>query len=378
MRYCEECGAKLEEDALFCEECGAKQTPNTDETVEQEMDNNRLEASQNNKNGKKSTAVFLGVLGVIIAVIVAAYFVISGGQGDENQEKAENTENTTLFDSLSWGEPDANIEIIGSIKLTDYRGKAIKNAIENSYTIEDIQGAKDKDKIYICYTFSDKSDSYDAVISRNEDSDVVMEELFKNSKKLSDKKMDEFCKKTFMKEGSEQVDDESEKKEADSQENATATPMPAAQPTAAPTAPPTAVPTVEPTVAAQEDYAIKYSYLIDSWYQGSSAGFEITIKGISGNEVLLNISYYDYDIFVDTGNVIGYIDSGKINFEFDLGDVAGSKGSGIIYIPDMGNNSLLFEIVSCNPYSPQNVGLGKEYLNTYGIQQAERSNPNVN
>ena len=26
MKYCEECGAKLEDDAVFCEECGAKQS----------------------------------------------------------------------------------------------------------------------------------------------------------------------------------------------------------------------------------------------------------------------------------------------------------------------------------------------------------------
>ena len=26
MKYCEECGAKLEDDAIFCEECGAKQS----------------------------------------------------------------------------------------------------------------------------------------------------------------------------------------------------------------------------------------------------------------------------------------------------------------------------------------------------------------
>lgn len=33
MKFCEECGAKLADDAVFCEECGAKQAPAQKETV---------------------------------------------------------------------------------------------------------------------------------------------------------------------------------------------------------------------------------------------------------------------------------------------------------------------------------------------------------
>ena len=33
MKFCEECGAKLADDAVFCEECGAKQAPVQKETV---------------------------------------------------------------------------------------------------------------------------------------------------------------------------------------------------------------------------------------------------------------------------------------------------------------------------------------------------------
>lgn len=63
--YCEKCGSKLANNALFCNECGAK-VEKKDNDIKPVNKNNK----SNNKNGLKTASIVLGILGIVGGITI--------------------------------------------------------------------------------------------------------------------------------------------------------------------------------------------------------------------------------------------------------------------------------------------------------------------
>lgn len=111
MKYCENCGAELEDSAVFCEECGAKV-----ETVPQEkaVDSEQSKEAEKQDNAeiddavidtsdkpvekrKRMIPILCGVIGVlIIAVIVIIIVTVTSRKSNNDENNAKNDLETAV------------------------------------------------------------------------------------------------------------------------------------------------------------------------------------------------------------------------------------------------------------------------------------------
>ena len=96
MKYCENCGAELEDSAVFCEECGARV-----ETVPQEkaVDSEQSKEAEKQENAvidtsdkpvgkrKRMIPILCGVIGVLIIVIIIVTVTSRKSNNDDNNAK---------------------------------------------------------------------------------------------------------------------------------------------------------------------------------------------------------------------------------------------------------------------------------------------------
>ena len=106
MKYCENCGAELEDSAVFCDECGAKV-----ETVPQEkaVDSEQSKEAEKQENAvidtsdkpvekrKRMIPILCGVIGVlIIAVIVIIIVTVTSRKSNNDENNAKNDLETAV------------------------------------------------------------------------------------------------------------------------------------------------------------------------------------------------------------------------------------------------------------------------------------------
>lgn len=93
MKFCEECGAQLEDDMRFCDECG---TPVTDyeevQPVAQPSEEARPTLQNAGKKPVKKGGIIAAVAGVLLAVVVVGGIVLLGKGGDKNNPENANQE----------------------------------------------------------------------------------------------------------------------------------------------------------------------------------------------------------------------------------------------------------------------------------------------
>ena len=103
MRFCENCGAKLDDDEMFCGECGAKVDlidVNTPKNSNRKLQNNQknIKNKQSNQNGEKKKKspkdiAFIVFIVVLVIGIVAAvfYFLVIKDKSNVNDNSQANT-----------------------------------------------------------------------------------------------------------------------------------------------------------------------------------------------------------------------------------------------------------------------------------------------
>lgn len=86
MKYCENCGAKLEEDSVFCEECGTKvEEDQTSENVEEtRTPSDTSKKAERKPLTKQQKIITGGVVGVVL-LLLAGYGIGSVVYSEENQ-----------------------------------------------------------------------------------------------------------------------------------------------------------------------------------------------------------------------------------------------------------------------------------------------------
>lgn len=108
MRFCENCGAKLDDDEMFCGECGAKVDlidVNTPKKSNKKLQNNQknIKNNQSNQSGKKKKKspmdvafiVFLVVLVIGIGATIFYFLVIKDKSNVNDNSQANTTANAT-------------------------------------------------------------------------------------------------------------------------------------------------------------------------------------------------------------------------------------------------------------------------------------------
>ena len=106
MKYCENCGAELEDSAVFCEECGAKV-----ETVPQEkaVDSEQSKEAEKQENAvidtsdkpvekrKRMIPILCGVIGVLIIVVIVIIIVtVTSRKSNNDENNAKNDLETAV------------------------------------------------------------------------------------------------------------------------------------------------------------------------------------------------------------------------------------------------------------------------------------------
>lgn len=93
MRFCDECGAKLEDNAQFCDECGAKvetvvaTTGVMEEAVQSE--NKRVSGNSTNGGGNKGTKVVIIILCLLLCGAMAVIFILWKGKDNTGSSETE-------------------------------------------------------------------------------------------------------------------------------------------------------------------------------------------------------------------------------------------------------------------------------------------------
>lgn len=147
MKYCENCGAELEDSAVFCEECGAKvETVPQEKAVDSEQgkeidrpDNEVIESKEekhveihssieteisDKSNGKKKMMipVLCGAIAVLVIAVIVTIVVISKKSDNDGKNKGDetiiSTENVT--DSDNWKK--LYIECLKNVDSKNYSG----------------------------------------------------------------------------------------------------------------------------------------------------------------------------------------------------------------------------------------------------------------
>lgn len=147
MKYCENCGAELEDSAVFCEECGAKV-----ENVPQEkaVDSEQSNAAEKQDNvviddaaidisdkpvGKRKLMIPVlgGIVGVLVIVVIVIIIVTSRKSNNDNKNKNSESVTTTATEAT-----DETIKSTEATKQADNWKKQyveyLKNVDSNNYS----------------------------------------------------------------------------------------------------------------------------------------------------------------------------------------------------------------------------------------------------
>lgn len=136
MKYCEKCGAKLQDNENFCSECGAKCSENLIVDEKEEVESNNV-----GKKRKRSLVLVI-VVAVVAAISALGYFVVYPKvmdylQDKEDQKAAQKVIN--LIDSLDEKEitEDSEKELDRIKKEYDALSQGQKKLVSNYDDLED-------------------------------------------------------------------------------------------------------------------------------------------------------------------------------------------------------------------------------------------------
>ena len=134
MKYCENCGAELEDSAVFCEECGAKvETVPQEKAVDSEQskeaekqDNTVIDDAVNDTSGKpvgkgkRMIPILCGAIGVLIIVVIVIIIVtVTSRKSNNDENNAKNDlETVVATESVDETISDSKAESIISTEMT--------------------------------------------------------------------------------------------------------------------------------------------------------------------------------------------------------------------------------------------------------------------
>ncbi len=175
MKYCENCGAKLEDDALFCGECGAKVEKKTMEQPTQSL-------NKPNRKRNKLVPILCTIIGILVVVIVIILLYgtnkIKKNRDTDTQEKLSSgiTQQTELHNDITVPATESitekQTEAKFDVKTLDNKSWNSKFITKNGYTycvsirINSVQGDIAISELIIkCYKENSDSGFIDKLIN---------------------------------------------------------------------------------------------------------------------------------------------------------------------------------------------------------------------
>lgn len=114
MKFCEECGAQMEDDALFCDNCGAQSAAAPSEETAAVNKEPKTGAGDRKTAETKKQPVAVVVLGVIVAVLLIVIIILAaGGRKDRETQKMADTavpEASAVTETTETAEPVTTTE----------------------------------------------------------------------------------------------------------------------------------------------------------------------------------------------------------------------------------------------------------------------------
>lgn len=215
MKYCENCGAQLEDDADFCDECGAHQTSDKD--------------NQPAENKFRKVMISICVLFAIGVMVFSIYYVnyrdkskdqniteateekqpesvkdsfqleSNNGESEDTKtpEVTEAKEPESIKDAVQWYDDEVVITALKGRKLVQYPNRQLGDVLESMFhEIEWKYGSKDNTQYLYCSYFIDNV-KIELIFKDNEDNEVTLEEYYKNNEAQDKNSIKEFCDDTF-------------------------------------------------------------------------------------------------------------------------------------------------------------------------------------
>ena len=148
MRFCENCGAKLDDDEMFCGECGAKVDlidVNTPKNSNRKLQNNQknIKSNQSNQSGEKKKkspmdVAFIVFLVVLVIGIGAAIFYFLVIKDKTNVSDNSTTANTTV-NTTNATTPIATVQNVNEYLLPDSDKRVITTEELSKLTPEQVR-----------------------------------------------------------------------------------------------------------------------------------------------------------------------------------------------------------------------------------------------
>lgn len=215
MKYCENCGAELGEEAKFCGDCGSPQTVD-DGTEERSLVPLNLPAQQEDGNqnlmelstgkDRKAKSIIMRILLVILlmAVVVGVGMlcwkmeVFNFKEQLVDKEKEQVIDQDNLYKTLDWQEDQDKTYALKQSLIEGNSDGTIQDIFEESayFTPNEYMCATDGSTQYylISCDYSDdyEDGSYELIFEVNEDEHLELVELYKNKKKVKEKEFEDF------------------------------------------------------------------------------------------------------------------------------------------------------------------------------------------
>lgn len=215
MKYCDNCGAQLEDDATFCDECGTSQ--------EGRKFQKKASEKRNKKKRNKRPLIILCII-LLLCIIGGGvyYFVIKENKPKEEpiteQTKELTTEQTekpvteqtkeleeqeeeekTLKDRIAWENNEEIVTAFQERNLPGYIDKKIGEAIKAVDENAEWKAGEENDIPYLYVSYSEASVKQDVVFSYAEKEGMKIEEYYQNEILQDESAMKDFCERIFKK-----------------------------------------------------------------------------------------------------------------------------------------------------------------------------------
>lgn len=247
MKYCDNCGAKLEDDTIFCPECGEKQQI---ESIEKKIPT---------KKKRKGLVVFIILIILLVVGICGGgylYFVNRNvsEKKEVKQVEVEQEKPKTIKEQIEWSENDNKVSDLKEKSLTEYPDRKIGESIQEIDSATKWKVGEEAEKEYLYCIFKVEGQKQEIIFLFDEEQNILIAEYYIADSIQEEKVVEDFCNKVF----------------------------------------------IEKEEHVQEENAVSFIGKIDVTYQIQDPSYEaeITIKNLKDNiaEVNINISNDMYNL----------------------------------------------------------------------------------
>lgn len=211
MRFCENCGAKLDDNAVFCDECGTNQ-------------NQQQEEHDSKPKEKSKTVVYIVIILVLILGLLGGgtYYVITQNPKSKadttvkTQEKveAENAkkEAKSIKEAIKWQDNSEKVKAFKKLSIAPYPDTQIGKALSDDYSVISWKyGEENKEEYWLC-NYTHEEAEYTLVFYEDSHGNINIVEYYIEDEPQSKDVIKEITEQIFSGEDADIKEDHTESK----------------------------------------------------------------------------------------------------------------------------------------------------------------------